>query len=101
MPIIDHVWGVLFPDIDITLELASLNTSVWLALGQYDYQTGLPFLWDEVRHQFNNLTIEIFAESAHTPQLEQAEAFNQVLLNWLKRDTARLNINSTMARRPV
>ncbi|MFD1145201.1 alpha/beta fold hydrolase [Larkinella insperata] len=81
--VFDYVWGVVFRDIDITAGLETLDVPVFLALGRYDYLTGLPFLWDAVRHQFKNLTIRIFEKSAHTPQLEEPDRFNQELVRWL------------------
>lgn len=83
MAIIDEVWGVLFRDIDILIGLDELTQPVWLALGRYDYLTGLPFLWDQVQSKFNNLTIQVFEQSAHTPQYEEVGRFNQSLLEWL------------------
>ncbi|RCR67819.1 alpha/beta fold hydrolase [Larkinella punicea] len=84
MSVIDHVWGVIFRDIDITRGLAKLTQPVFLALGRYDYLTGTPFLWDQVKSQFHNLTIHIFEESAHTPQFEEADRFNQELIEWFR-----------------
>ncbi|MGV3558672.1 MAG: alpha/beta fold hydrolase [Larkinella arboricola] len=84
MKVFDYVWGVVFRDIDITAGLEKLDRPVLLALGRYDYLTGLPFLWDEVQHRFSNLTIRIFEKSAHTPQFEEPERFNRELVNWLQ-----------------
>lgn len=83
MTIIDYVWGVLFRDIDILVGLDKLTQPVLLALGRYDYLTGLPFLWEQAKAGFNNLQIEVFEQSAHTPQYEEAGRFNQCLLDWL------------------
>ncbi|WP_020600319.1 alpha/beta fold hydrolase [Spirosoma panaciterrae] len=83
MAIIDHVWGVLFRDIDIFVDIDKLTQPVLLALGRYDYLTGLPFLWEQAKSRFPNLSITIFERSAHTPQYEEATRFNQSLLDWL------------------
>ncbi|MBD2754933.1 alpha/beta fold hydrolase [Spirosoma validum] len=83
MQILDHVWGVVFRDIDITQNLDSFDRPVFLALGKYDYLTGLPFLWDQIKTQFNDLTIQVFNKSAHTPQFEEPDLFNQALINWI------------------
>ncbi|GAB3264157.1 alpha/beta hydrolase [Larkinella harenae] len=83
MQVFDYVWGTVFRDIDITAGLDKLEIPVWLALGRYDYLTGLPFLWDDVKGQFNNLTLTVFEKSAHTPQLEEPERFTQELISWL------------------
>lgn len=84
MPAIDHLWGVVFRDIDITQGLDQLDKPIFLALGKYDYLTGLPFLWDQIKTQFRDLTIRIFDQSAHTPQLEEADLFNQELIRWIQ-----------------
>lgn len=83
MQIIDYVWGDIFRDIDITTGLDTFDKPLFLALGKYDYLTGLPFLWDDVRSQFKNLTVKVFEKSAHTPQLEEPDRFNKALLKWL------------------
>lgn len=83
MQAIDYIWGVVFRDIDITQGLDQLDKPVLLALGKYDYLTGLPFLWDQIQNQFKNLTIRVFEKSAHTPQFEEPDLFNQELLNWI------------------
>ncbi|GAB3541536.1 alpha/beta fold hydrolase [Spirosoma fluminis] len=83
MQILDYVWGVVFRDIDITKGLDTFDKPVFLALGKYDYLTGLPFLWNDVRPQFQNLTLRVFSKSAHTPQFEEPERFNKALLKWL------------------
>ncbi|WP_234734749.1 alpha/beta fold hydrolase [Tellurirhabdus bombi] len=83
MQIIDHVWGAIFRDIDITEGLADFDKPVLLLLGKYDFLTGPPTLWDSVRGRFNDLTISVFEESSHTPQYEEPDLFNQTLLRWL------------------
>ncbi|GAB2592015.1 alpha/beta fold hydrolase [Spirosoma areae] len=83
MAIIDPMWGVLFRDIDIFAGLAQLTQPILLALGRYDYLTGLPFLWEQAKSRFNNLSIAIFERSGHTPQYEESTRFNQSLLDWL------------------
>lgn len=80
---IDYIWGVVFRDIDITQGLDQFDKPVFLALGKYDYLTGLPFLWDGVKTTFKNLTIKVFDKSAHTPQFEEPDLFNHELMNWI------------------
>jgi proline iminopeptidase len=79
----DYVWGHLLKNIDITKGLQSLNKPVLLMLGRYDYWNP-PHLWEPLRAKFKNLTIRVFEKSGHTPQLEEAELFNQELLAWLR-----------------
>ncbi len=82
MQMIDHVWGQVFRDIDITDGLGRFDKPVFLALGKYDFQTGPTFLWDRVKKHFKNITINIFEHSAHSPQQEEAPRFTEALLRW-------------------
>lgn len=83
MPIIDHFWGQIFRDIDITQEIDRLNMPVLLMLGRYDYLVAPSHSWNSIRGKFNDLTVRIFEESSHTPQYEQPELFDGQLLQWL------------------
>jgi pimeloyl-ACP methyl ester carboxylesterase len=84
MQMMDYVWGTIFRDIDITLNLDKLEKPVFLALGRYDFLAGPPESWDSVRPQFKNLTLRIFEKSGHTPQIEEPELFDKELLEWLQ-----------------
>lgn len=83
MQAIDYIWGVVFRDIDITKGLEDFDKPVFLALGKYDFLTGPTELWDDIKKHFKNITIRVFQESAHCPQYEEAELFNNELLNWI------------------
>jgi pimeloyl-ACP methyl ester carboxylesterase len=41
-------------------------------------------LWDEVRPKLRNQTFHLFERSGHTPQLEEPELFDRVLLEWIQ-----------------
>jgi len=83
MQAIDHIWGVVFRDIDIMEGLEELDKPVLLMLGKYDFLTGPTELWDDVKDHFKNITIKIFEKSAHCPMYEEAELFDKELLNWV------------------
>lgn len=85
MPVIDHLWGEAFRDIDITRGLPDLGVPVLLALGRFDYLVAPPFTWDPYRPSFRDLTVRVFDRSAHTPQLEEPALFDRELLDWLAR----------------
>ncbi len=57
---------------------------VFLALGRFDFVVP-PTLWDGRGRAFPQLTKQIFERSGHTPQLEEAAAFDQALLEWVAR----------------
>lgn len=55
---------------------------VLVVTGRYDY--AVPHvLWDEVRPKLENLTFHLFDHSGHTPQLEEPDHFDRILLQWL------------------
>jgi proline iminopeptidase len=82
MQMFDYVWCCVFRDIDITKGLENFDKPVFLVLGRYDYLTGPPELWNNIKPHFRNLTETIFEQSAHCPQYEQPEEFNEALLKW-------------------
>jgi proline iminopeptidase len=79
----DHVWGKLFRELDITVGLDSFRVPVLVMLGRYDYWNP-PALWDTVRKHFYDLTIRVFEQSGHHPQLEEPALFDAELIRWLK-----------------
>ena len=54
-----------------------------LALGRFDYLVAPHFAWEPYRAYFNDLTVRVFDQSSHTPQLEESPLFNTELLQWL------------------
>ena len=83
MDMINHVWGTVFAEIDITEGLAEFDVPVFLALGRYDFLLAPPSSWDPVKPMFRDLTVRVFEESGHTPQYEEAELFDSELLAWM------------------
>jgi proline iminopeptidase len=83
MQMIDYVWGEVFHDIDITQGLNEFKKPVLLILGKYDFLTGPAHLWDAVQSSFNDLTIEVFEKSAHTPPYEEPGRYSASLLKWI------------------
>ena len=84
MPILDHVWGVLLRDIQVTAGLQALQAPVLLALGRHDFLVAPPHVWDPYRAHFANLTVRIFAKSGHLPPLEEPALFTAELVQWLQ-----------------
>jgi proline iminopeptidase len=83
LPVINHLWGKEFRGIDITRGLAAFDRPVWLALGRDDFLVAPPSSWDPLRPKFRDLTVQVFERSGHTPPLEESEAFDAALLQWL------------------
>ncbi|MXQ13693.1 alpha/beta fold hydrolase [Microvirga makkahensis] len=83
MPVIDHLWGETFRDLDVRQGLERLDIPVFLALGRYDYLVAPYATWDAYRGCFRDLTVRVFEKSGHTPQLEESALFDAELLRWL------------------
>ena len=56
---------------------------VFLAAGRHDYLSP-PTGWEAHRSRFRDLTSVVFEKSGHTPQLEEAGAFDERLAGWLR-----------------
>ena len=85
MDMFNHVWGRIFRDIDITQGLDTFDRPVFLALGRYDFLLAPPAVWDPLRPPFRDLTVRVFEQSGHTPQYEEAAAFDRELIQWIHR----------------
>ena len=85
MDMFNHVWGRIFRDIDITRGLDTFDRPVFLALGRHDFLVAPPSSWEPLRPLFKDLTVRIFERSGHTPQYEEAAAFDEELVRWINR----------------
>ncbi|MBF9195479.1 alpha/beta hydrolase [Microvirga sp. BT290] len=83
MPVLDHLWGEAFRDIDIAQGLDRLNVPVFLGLGRYDYLVAPYATWAPYRERFSDLTVRVFEKSGHTPQYEESSLFDAELVRWL------------------
>jgi proline iminopeptidase len=83
MPILDHLWGEAFRDIDIARGLDRLDVPVFLGLGRYDYLVAPYATWAAYREHFKDLTVRVFENSGHTPQFEESALFDAELMQWL------------------
>ena len=55
-------------------------------MGRHDYVTP-HVLWDEILPKLESVTYHLLEQSGHTPQLEEPKLFDQVLLEWLQKDS--------------
>ena len=61
---------------------APVDVPVFMSQSIHDYI--VPYkLWDEYLEVFSDLTLEVFEKSGHTPQLEEQELFDKLLLEWV------------------
>jgi proline iminopeptidase len=85
MPLIDHLWGEAFGQLNMLERLPLLDKPVFLGLGRHDYLVGPVSLWDAVAERCPHVSTRVFEQSGHNPMLEQAAEFDAALLAWLKR----------------
>lgn len=83
MPILDHFYGNLLRDFDVTQGLETFHKPVLLALGRFEFILAPSSAWDPIRPKFHDLTVRIFERSGHCPHYEEAPLFDQELLSWL------------------
>lgn len=83
MPVFEYLWGDVFSKIDICQELDKVSMPVFLALGDHDFITAPYSSWLPLLDKFQNITVKVFSNCGHTPQLEVPEAFDEALLQWL------------------
>ncbi len=76
------IWGSMFAHYNTASALKAIKCPTFLALGRYDYFNP-PHLWERYRGDALNLTVRIFEQSAHTPQLEESHYFDEELMRWL------------------
>lgn len=60
----------------------SVDVPVFVALGKYDFVVPAP-VWAGVETPFQDLTIHVFQNAGHWPQLEDSSDFDTVVLEWI------------------
>jgi proline iminopeptidase len=80
--VLDKLHG-LFQGYELSWNLTDLQSPVLVVTGHYDF--AVPHvLWDEQLPRLENVTYQLFERSGHTPQLEEQELFDNILLGWLQ-----------------
>lgn len=77
-----HAFRDLYQAYDIRHHPPPPGIPVLVVMGESDY--AVPHtLWDDVLPDLGNVTFRLLENAGHTPQLENAPAFDRVLLDWL------------------
>jgi proline iminopeptidase len=83
----------LFRGYEMSWSPDQLRSPVLAVIGRYDF--AVPHtLWDAPRAGLSSLTYTLFERSGHTPQLEEPERFDRLLLTWLRGDAAEAQYES-------
>lgn len=78
----EHLWSRMFNGYDINREPGRITAPIFFALGRHDYI--VPYtIWDQRKEIFPHLSYHLFDKSSHTPQLEEAQLFDQKLIEWI------------------
>ena len=73
----------LYQVYELTWDPESLKAPVLVVMGRSDY--AVPHtLWEGNLSDLDHVTIQVLDGSGHTPQLEQPDVFDEVLLDWLQ-----------------
>ena len=75
----------LFAEYELSWDPTRLQAPVLIVMGRYDYVVP-HVLWDEVLPGLQNVTYHVFERSGHTPQLEEPQLFDQIFLDWLRKE---------------
>lgn len=84
MDMTDHIFGATFADYDMFGDGKKVEVPVLSVLGKHDYVVP-HILWEDHYDQVPNFTKVVFDKSGHTPQLEEAELFDERLMSWIKK----------------
>ncbi|CAH1056644.1 alpha/beta fold hydrolase [Paenibacillus pseudetheri] len=83
MPIIDHLWGEAFAELNLIQSLANFNKPVFIGLGRYDYLVAPVSLWNSVDETYKHVKKVIFEHSGHNPMFEEPQTFDKELSKWI------------------
>jgi len=76
--------GELFDPYDLAQGPGEISVPVLIAQGRYEFGAP-PSFWKAHLDKLRRHGLVIFERSAHTPPLEEAEQFDQTLLEWIDR----------------
>jgi proline iminopeptidase len=83
----DRFFDEVLKSYEIEPTLGAVEAPVFAALGRYDYV--VPYeAWERGRMNHPRLTYHLFERSGHYPMMEEAELFDERLLEWLKSTAA-------------
>ncbi|MFW5453549.1 alpha/beta fold hydrolase [Thioalkalivibrio sulfidiphilus] len=72
----------LYQEYELNWDAESLIAPVLIVMGEHDY--AVPHtLWNRVLPSLENVAFRVFSKSGHTPQLEQPEEFDHLILDWI------------------
>lgn len=83
MPVFDRLWGEVFATYPTRDVLAELARPPLICMGRHDHLVAPMETWLPLLPEGDAPKLALFERSAHTPQLEESELFDTVLLDFL------------------
>lgn len=77
--LLDKLWGEVFAEFDTAIYQQLPAVQVLVISGEKDFSIAPVSSWDQIDFGEADMKLEIIAESAHTPMLEQPERFVKVM----------------------
>jgi len=78
----EHLAGRLFATYDLAQGSAPIAAPGLVIHGRHSYI--VPYtLWESEKGKLPQVTLHVFDSSGHTPQLEEPERFNQIVMDWV------------------
>jgi len=72
----------LYQDYELSRDNIPTSIPLLVIMGEQDY--AVPHtLWHAILPTLKNITFHVLKHSGHTPQLEQSEAFDKILIDWI------------------
>lgn len=84
--IFDKLWGNVFAEINILDYTTRITSPVLIISGSHDFSIAPPAAWLDIQPMFKSVEHVLINNSGHTPMLEQPEAFDKALQQFLKRN---------------
>jgi proline iminopeptidase len=76
-----HIMNYVMNSYDVRVS-TPVKVPVFMTQCIHDYI--VPYkLWDDYMDVFSDLTLKVFEKCGHTPQLEEQELFDKLLLEWI------------------
>ena len=82
--LVHQLYGRLFSNYSMFGTSTDAPVPTLVLMGRHDY--AVPTLLWEKDMNIKNLTVEVLDRSGHTPQLEQPDEFDNLLLNWIDKN---------------
>lgn len=78
-----HLFTKVFNEYNMFNTPKSISIPMFVGLGKYDYV--IPYtLWKSSYESIPDFNLVLFEKSGHTPQLEESQLFDKILINWIK-----------------